>query len=82
MLNLDKHRFQLEWLKATIDEKHQELANWKSVVLHQDNSRSHISANPPEIDRVHLRTRDFKNTQAIYDHREAQKEKKRTKLTT
>jgi len=41
-INSDKYCFQLDRLKAAIDEKRPELANRKDVVFHQD-ARSHVT---------------------------------------
>lgn len=43
MLNLDKYCSQLNQLKATNDDKHQKLVNWKEFISHPDNVKAYIS---------------------------------------
>ena len=35
--------FQLDQLKAALDERHRELVNGKHIIFHQDNARPHVS---------------------------------------
>ena len=43
MINSNKYCFQLDQLKAELDKKHLELVNRKHVILHQDNTKPHVS---------------------------------------
>ena len=43
MINSEKHCSQLNELKIAIEQKHQELANQKAIVFHQENMRPHVS---------------------------------------
>ena len=43
MINSNKYRFQLDQLRAALDEKLPELVNRKYIIFHQDNARPHVS---------------------------------------
>ena len=42
-INSNKYCFQLDQLKAALDEKRPELVNRKRIIFHQDNARPHVS---------------------------------------
>ena len=42
-INSNKYCFQLDQLKAALDEKRPELVNRKHIIFHQDNARPHVS---------------------------------------
>jgi len=42
-INSKKYCSQLDELKIAIEQKRSEIANWKSIVFHQDNARPHVS---------------------------------------
>ena len=42
MINSNKYCFQLDQLKAALDEKHPEFVNRKCTIFHQDNARPHV----------------------------------------
>ena len=42
-INSNKYCFQLDQLKAALDEKRPELVNRKRITFHQDNTRPHVS---------------------------------------
>ena len=41
-INSNKYRSQLNQLRAVLDKKCLELANWKCMIFHQDNARPHV----------------------------------------
>ena len=43
MINSNKYRFQLDQLRAALEEKRPELANRKRIIFHQNNARLHVS---------------------------------------
>ena len=43
MINSNKYCFQLDQLRAALDEKLPELVNRKYIIFHQDNARPHVS---------------------------------------
>ena len=43
VINSNKFCLQLDQLKATLNEKHLELVHRKCIILHHDNTKSHVS---------------------------------------